>query len=74
MINRRFSDIYDDPEIDAETIDFDGISVNALKTLSGHILELADNLPEVKNTNSHKTANKPLDKEKERKDKKRKKT
>ena len=46
MINRRFSDIYDDPEIDAETIDFDGISVNALKTLSGHILELADNLPE----------------------------
>lgn len=46
IINRRFSSILDDPEIDIETIDFDGMSIDKLKQLSNHVLELADNLPE----------------------------
>ena len=46
IIERRFSSILDDPEIDIETIDFDGMSIDALKQLSNHVLELADNLPE----------------------------
>ena len=46
IIDRRFSSILDDPEIDIETIDFDGMSIDALKQLSNHVLELADNLPE----------------------------
>lgn len=46
IIDRRFSLILDDPEIDIETIDFDGMSIDALKQLSNHVLELADNLPE----------------------------
>lgn len=45
IINRRFSSILDDPEIDIDTIDFDGMSIDALKQLSDHVLELADNLP-----------------------------
>lgn len=46
IIDRRFSAILDDPEIDIETIDFDGMSIDSLKKLSNHILELADKLPE----------------------------
>lgn len=46
IINRRFSFILDDPEIDIDTIDFDGMSIDALMQLSNHVLELADNLPE----------------------------
>lgn len=46
IIDRRLSSILDDPEIDIDTIDFDGISVDALKKLSKHVLELADNLTE----------------------------
>ncbi len=46
IIDRRFSSILDDPEIDIETIDFDGMSIDALKQLSKHVLELADNLPD----------------------------
>ena len=46
IINRRFSSILDDPEIDIDTIDFDGMSIDALMQLSNHVLELADNLPE----------------------------
>lgn len=46
IIDRRFSSILDDPEIDIETIDFDGMSIDALKQLSNSVLELADNLPE----------------------------
>lgn len=46
IIDRRFSSILYDPEIDIETIDFDGMSIDALKQLSNHVLELADNLPE----------------------------
>ncbi len=46
IINRRFSEISDDPEVDIDTADFDGISIDALKRLSDHVLELADNLPE----------------------------
>ena len=46
IIARRFSSILDDPEIDIEAIDFDGMSIDALKQLSNHVLELADNLPE----------------------------
>lgn len=46
IIARRFSSILDDPEIDIEAIDFGGMSIDALKQLSNHVLELADNLPE----------------------------
>lgn len=46
IINRRFSSILDDPEIDIDTINFDGMSIDALMQLSNHVLELADNLPE----------------------------
>lgn len=46
IIDRRFSSILDDPEIDIDTIDFDDMPIDALKKLSNHILELADNLPE----------------------------
>lgn len=46
IIARRFTSILDDPEIDIEAIDFDGMSIDALKQLSNHVLELADNLPE----------------------------
>lgn len=46
IIARRFSSILDDPEIDIEAIDFDGMSIDAIKQLSNHVLELADNLPE----------------------------
>lgn len=46
IIARRFSSILDDPEIDIEAIDFDGMSIDTLKQLSNHVLELADNLPE----------------------------
>ena len=45
IINRRFSSILDDPEMEVDTIDFDGMSMDALKKLSNHVLELADNLP-----------------------------
>ncbi len=45
IINRRFVSLIDDPEIDIEEIDFDGMSVDVLKKLSNQILELADNLP-----------------------------
>lgn len=44
IIERRFSQIYDDPDM-LET-DFDGMSINALENLSKHILEIADNLPD----------------------------
>lgn len=46
IINRRFATIIDDPEIDIDKIDFDGTSIEALKRLSEHVLDMADNLPE----------------------------
>lgn len=46
IINRRFAAIFDDPEVDIDTADFDGMSIDALKRLSNHVLEMADNLPE----------------------------
>lgn len=46
IINRRFSSILDDPEIEINTFKFDGMTIDALKQLSNHVLELADNLPE----------------------------
>lgn len=46
IINRRFTSILDDPEIDVSTVEFDSNSVGVLKQLSNRVLELADNLPE----------------------------
>lgn len=46
IINRRLSAIFDDPEVDSDTADFDDMSIEALKTLSNHVLEMADHLPE----------------------------
>lgn len=46
VINRRFSAILDDPEIDIETLEFDGMSIDELVQLSKRVLELADNLPD----------------------------
>lgn len=47
IINRRFTAIFDDPEVDIDKVVFDGMSIDALKGLSKHVLEMADNLPEV---------------------------
>jgi ATP-dependent helicase HepA len=46
IIDRRFASILDDPEVDIETISFDGMTIDAFKKMSNHVLELADNLPE----------------------------
>ena len=46
IIAKRFSLILDDPEMDIDTIGFDGTSIDLLKKLSNHVLKLADNLPE----------------------------
>lgn len=46
IIDRRFSSIMDDPDIECNTADFDGLSFEVLQQLSKHIMELADNLPE----------------------------
>lgn len=46
LINRRFSQIADDPDLDIETFGIDGNAESYLKKLSTRIIELADNLPE----------------------------
>lgn len=46
IVNRKFAAIFDDPEVDIDIADFDGMSIDALKSLSNHMLEMADHLPE----------------------------
>ena len=46
LINRRFNQIADDPELDIENFGFEDNHGSVLATLASHVLELADNLPE----------------------------
>lgn len=46
IINRRLSQIWDDPEADADDMILDNASYNAFNAAAKHLLELADSLPE----------------------------
>lgn len=46
IIDRRFSSILDNPEIDIDNINLNNVSLDELKKLSNNVLKLADNLPE----------------------------
>lgn len=46
MINRRFSQMVDDPDVDLDEFDLDGKATSALMGLAQHVLALADNLPD----------------------------
>lgn len=46
IINRRFAQIAEDPDVDVDGCDLDGDASNELTRLAKHVLELADNLPE----------------------------
>lgn len=46
LIDRRFAQINDDPEIDIDNFEFSGQAATSLESLATHVLELADNLPE----------------------------
>lgn len=45
IINRRFSQLADDPDFDIDTMDFDKKSEVSLESLAAKVLTLADNLP-----------------------------
>lgn len=46
IINRRFSQLADDPDFDIDTLDFDKKSEVSLESLAAKVLTLADSLPE----------------------------
>lgn len=46
IINRRFATIFENFEIDIDKLDFDEMSIGTLKKLAGHVLVMADNLPD----------------------------
>lgn len=46
IIDRRFSQMADDPEVDFDAFDADGWAAATIKSLANRVLELADNLPE----------------------------
>lgn len=46
LINRRFAQIMDDPDIEMENIGFDGNDSSMLVRLAERVLHLADNLPD----------------------------
>lgn len=45
LINRRFDQLQDDPDIDYDDGEFQYLDLNDFKDISRHILELADHLP-----------------------------
>ncbi len=46
IINRRFNQMVDDPDVDLEEFDLDAKATSALMSLAQHVIELAENLPE----------------------------
>lgn len=46
IINRRFAQLLDDPEVDFDEFDLDGKTFSILKTLADRVIELAEQLPE----------------------------
>lgn len=46
IINRRFSQMVDDPEIDIEVFDLDGNATSSLMSLAQKVIKLAESLPE----------------------------
>lgn len=46
LLNRRFAQLTDDPEIDIEQISLDSALLEGLQTMAQSVLVLADNLPE----------------------------
>ena len=46
MINRRFSQMCDDPEVDFDEFDLEGIKSSVMMTLAQRVIELAENLPD----------------------------
>ena len=46
LINRRFSQMLDDPDVDLDEYDLDSKATNTLVALAHHVLELADLLPD----------------------------
>ena len=46
IINRRFYQMIEDPDIDIDEFDLEGQATSALMSLAQHVLKLADNLPE----------------------------
>lgn len=46
IINRRFSQISEDPDVDSDEFDLDGEATTELTKLAQQVLSLADNLPE----------------------------
>ena len=45
LINRRFDQLQDDPDVDYDEGEFQCLDLNDFKEISSHILELADHLP-----------------------------
>ncbi|MDO4179024.1 MAG: helicase-related protein [Phascolarctobacterium sp.] len=45
IVERRFSQLTDDPEIELDKFDVGGISIDALKRISARLIYLAENLP-----------------------------
>ncbi len=45
LINRRFDQLQDDPDVDYDSGEFQYLDLNDFKEISKHILELADHLP-----------------------------
>lgn len=46
IINRRFAQMTDDPELDEEEFSFDGKVSSLLQAMAAQVIELAENLPE----------------------------
>ena len=46
LIERRFNQVLDNPDIDEDDMKMDEISIRALASMANRVLELADNLPE----------------------------
>ena len=46
IINRRFAQMLDDPEVDFDEFDLEGIKSSVMMTLAQRVIDLAENLPE----------------------------
>lgn len=46
LINRRFNQMIDDPEVDFDEYDIDGKATSELTALAQHVIDLAERLPE----------------------------
>ncbi len=46
LIQRRFAQLIEDPDVDIDDFDLDGNATSALTALAQHVVDLADNLPE----------------------------